>query len=66
MTDRSVNRCLNCGSAEADAPLVRWRYREREFWICADCLPIMIHKRHLLMEKWLSVSSPEASPAGER
>jgi hypothetical protein len=66
VTDLSSNCCLNCGAAEADVPLVQWRFQGRALWICADCLPIMIHKRHLLMEKWPSPGSPETSPSGER
>ena len=66
MTDLPSNRCLNCGAAEAEVPLMQWRFQERELWICADCLPIMIHKRHLLMEKWPSAGSSEPSPSRER
>ena len=52
MTNSTTNHCLNCNNTDTDAPLVLFRYHGRELWICADCLPVMIHKRPLLMEKW--------------
>jgi len=66
VTDLSSNQCLNCGAAEADVPLVQWRYQGRPLWVCADCLPIMIHKRPLLMEKWPPSGSAESPQAGQR
>ncbi|MBI3243208.1 MAG: hypothetical protein HYZ49_13040 [Chloroflexi bacterium] len=51
MTTSPADHCLNCNTAEADIPLVQWQYQGRHLWICADCLPLMIHKRHQLAEK---------------
>jgi hypothetical protein len=55
-----TNQCLNCGAAEEEVPLVKWHYQGRRFWICADCLPVMIHKRHLLAEKLSALGDPDA------
>lgn len=66
MTDLPSNQCLNCNAAEADVPLVQWRYQGRALWVCADCLPVMIHKRPLLMEKWPPAGSAESSQQRER
>lgn len=52
VTDLSSKSCLNCGATEADRPMMMWHYQERELWICAECLPLMIHKREQLMIKW--------------
>lgn len=62
MTESKTSQCLNCGQTEAEAPMVLFHYQGRELWVCADCLPVMIHKRPLLMEKW--ATSTEA-PAKE-
>ncbi|MBM4424896.1 MAG: hypothetical protein FJ030_16165 [Chloroflexi bacterium] len=51
MRDESKT-CLNCGAGEDETPVVMWRYQGREFWMCAECLPIIIHKREQLMVKW--------------
>lgn len=52
MSEDKTNHCLNCNTTDAEAPMVLFRFQGRELWICADCLPVMIHKRPLLMEKW--------------
>ena len=40
--------CLACGRSDHDAPLLRLRYRTAKSWICADCLPQLIHDRDRL------------------
>ena len=37
-------RCLACGQDSNTAPLIRLEYRTREFWICPQHLPVLIHK----------------------
>ena len=59
MDDSSSKKCLNCGSTEAEMPLTLWHYQEREFWMCAGCLPSIIHKREQLMLKWPPSESVE-------
>jgi hypothetical protein len=40
----NTERCLNCERASAQVPLIRLKYAEREYWICAQCFPLLIHK----------------------
>lgn len=61
MTDAPIPPCVSCGRDEQTVPLVQWRYQQRAFWLCADCLPQMIHKRQLIMQK-LSGALPPAPP----
>lgn len=37
-------RCLYCQVEETAAPLIAVRYRQAEFWICPQHLPILIHQ----------------------
>lgn len=63
----STDRCLNCERTEREVPLSRWRFQAREFALCSDCLPILIHKRGQLMAKWgmEESASAEESSAGQ-
>ena len=47
--------CLNCGESEQNAPLVAARYSGETIWICANCMPVLIHKSHMLVEKLATV-----------
>lgn len=60
MSDRESG-CFNCGRAEAQVPLLAWRYQGHALSICPDCLPLLIHKREQLMTKW----PPEGDRSGE-
>ena len=53
--------CLNCGSSEMDKPLLTLRFREKDFYICPQCLPVLIHKPQELAEK-LSGLQPWGTP----
>lgn len=54
-------RCLSCDRGDDEIPLAPWRYQGREFWICPDCLPRLIHRRAELAEKL--AAGPAAAPA---
>jgi hypothetical protein len=47
----SISTCLNCGTSEQDRPLITLKFRGKEFSICPQCLPTLIHKPHQLAEK---------------
>ncbi len=48
---KDTHHCLNCGRSEREAPLIAILYAEDQSWICAQCLPILIHKPHQLKDK---------------
>ncbi len=47
----TLYQCVNCGRSETEAPLVSLRYAGSQFWICYQCLPILIHQPQELAGK---------------
>lgn len=47
----SDSACLNCGASEMDRPLITIKFQGKEFYICPQCLPILIHKPGELADK---------------
>jgi hypothetical protein len=43
--------CLNCGRNENEVPLVNLSFQGKEVQICPQCLPALIHKPHVLVDK---------------
>lgn len=54
--------CLNCGKSEQQVPLLSLTFKGDTKYICAQCLPIMIHKIHLLADKLPGVEIHESAP----
>jgi hypothetical protein len=50
--------CINCGRTDEKAPLLNLTFKGEEKFICAQCLPILIHKIHLLADKLPGVEIP--------
>ena len=46
-----IKICLNCERSEDKAPLLVLTFKGETKYICAQCLPVLIHKTHLLAEK---------------
>jgi len=59
----STITCLNCGSTEQERPLITVKFQGAEFYICAQCLPILIHKPDQLAGK-LPGFQPVHHPSG--
>ena len=47
----SDSKCLNCGTTEQERPLLTVKFQRKEFHICPQCLPTLIHKPAQLAEK---------------
>jgi hypothetical protein len=43
--------CLNCERTEHETPLITLTFKGETKFICAQCLPTLIHKPYLLVEK---------------
>ena len=56
--------CINCGKSEQETPLLHLSFKGESKQICGQCLPILIHKPHLLIEK-LPGFIPPATPPHE-
>lgn len=50
--------CINCGRTDEKAPLLTLTFSGEEKFICAQCLPILIHKTQLLADKLPGVETP--------
>jgi len=57
--ESSPPKCLVCERTADQTPLLILRYRDSDLWICAQDLPILIHKPHELAGKL-----PNLDPAG--
>jgi hypothetical protein len=53
--------CLNCGRTDEKAPLLNLVFKGESKYICAQCLPTLIHKIHLLEDKLPGVEVPPPS-----
>lgn len=51
MNEQETHTCLNCNRSEEKTPLLALTFKGEAKYICAQCLPILIHKTHLLAEK---------------
>ena len=58
----SNSTCLNCGSSEQERPLITIKFQGQEYYVCPQCLPILIHKPDQLVDK-LPGFQPTNSPA---
>jgi hypothetical protein len=38
-----LSRCIHCGRDQNQVPLVLLQYKERQFQICTEHFPILIH-----------------------
>lgn len=43
--------CLNCGRSEQEVPLVILQYQGKNWHICPQCFPLMIHQPQKLAGK---------------
>ncbi len=57
----SEPKCLYCDQTSQQIPLISLRYQDREYWICPEHLPVMIHKPEQLVDK-LPGFTPSGTP----
>lgn len=54
--------CLNCSKSDKETPLLHLTFRGESQCICAQCLPILIHKPQQLVEKLPGFNPPAGKP----
>ena len=59
MTERT---CLNCKRTDEQVPLMNMTFKGETKHVCAQCLPILIHKIHLLADKLSGVDITPPPP----
>lgn len=42
-TASTSEKCYVCGKTDNEAPIFRVKFRGKEKWVCAKCLPRLIH-----------------------
>ncbi len=47
----SEKTCLNCGRTSQEIPLLALEYRGENYALCPQCMPVLIHKPHILADK---------------
>lgn len=57
--------CLNCNIAEQERPLITLKFQEKDFYICPQCLPNLIHKPQTLVGKIPGFNPPAVSQPHE-
>jgi len=43
--------CVACGRTQKEIPLIALSYQDKDFWICPQHLPVLIHNPQLLIGK---------------
>ncbi|MBI5651571.1 MAG: hypothetical protein HZC40_14180 [Chloroflexi bacterium] len=55
-------RCAHCGRTSAEIPLLSLQYQGKQYWICPQGMPVLIHKPHQLAElagAWTKDDAPQ-------
>lgn len=61
MSEKELKVCLNCNKSEEKTPLLALTFKGEAQYICAQCLPILIHKTHMLADKLPGMEIPPAN-----
>lgn len=43
--------CIYCGATSDQSPLVPFKFRDQDYWICSQHLPILIHEPSQLADR---------------
>lgn len=46
-----LHTCLVCQQSNQEIPLLTLEYQGKQYWICPQHFPILIHQPHLLVGK---------------
>ncbi len=49
--DPAIQVCASCRRPAADVPLIPLAYQSASYWICPQCLPVLIHAPQKLVGK---------------
>ena len=51
MDEQNKKICLSCDRTDEQVPLLHLTFKNEPKYICAQCLPVLIHKTHTLTDK---------------
>ncbi|HNK64273.1 MAG TPA: hypothetical protein PKL78_05130 [Anaerolineales bacterium] len=52
MNEQEEKICVNCQRTEEQTPLIALAFKGEAYFICGQCLPLLIHKTHVLADKF--------------
>jgi len=50
--------CVKCGRSDEQTPLITLSFKGGAKYICSQCLPMLIHKTHLLVDQFPGIELP--------
>jgi len=62
MNTQNEKYCLNCNCTDEKIPLIALTFKGDMIHVCPQCLPNLIHKPHLLVDKLPDFTPPVVSP----
>lgn len=51
MEARGEHTCISCGRDSRQTPLLAFEYQDRQFWMCPEHLPVLVHDPAQLVGK---------------
>ncbi|HEY9086736.1 MAG TPA: hypothetical protein VIO36_01105 [Anaerolineaceae bacterium] len=51
MTNTDTHECIVCARSDNEVPLIALNYQGKQYWVCPQDLPVLIHKPHMLVGK---------------
>lgn len=51
MNEQNKKNCLSCDRTDEQVPLLQLTFKNEIKYICAQCLPVLIHKAYMLADK---------------
>ena len=51
MTELNKQTCLHCDRDNNQVPLLNLKYKDTQFWICTEHLPVLLHRPEELTGK---------------
>ena len=61
MSEQETKVCVNCKRSDEQTPLLTLTFKGEEKFICGQCLPLLIHKTHMLVEQFPGIELPKTA-----
>ncbi len=61
MDTQTTTTCVNCERSDEQTPLITLTFKGETKFICAQCLPALIHKTQTLADKFPGIEMPQSN-----
>ena len=59
--------CINCGRTDQETPLLAWRFQGQSLWVCAGCIPHLIHHTETVLVRVKAMNrAQQPAPTGKQ